>query len=54
MVFLGLAVSVVPLHDFVVLLDLLFDVRQFALQVLAALLLLQERACDGGMKNPDL
>ena len=39
----SLAVSVVPLHDFIVLLDLLFDVRQFALQVLAALLLLQER-----------
>lgn len=39
----SLAVSVVPLHDFIVLLDLLLDVRQFALQVLAALLLLQER-----------
>lgn len=39
---LALAVSVVPLHDFVVFLYPLFDVRQFALQILAALLLFQE------------
>lgn len=38
-----LIVSVIPLHDFIVLLDLLFNVRKFALQVLAALLLLEER-----------
>lgn len=46
-----LAVSVVPLHDFIVVLDLLFDVRQFALQVLAALLLLQERRILGNTKS---
>lgn len=39
--------SVVPLHDLIVLLDLLLDVRQFALQVLAALLLLEESGVLG-------
>lgn len=38
----GLTVAIVPLHDFIVFLNLLLDMRQFALQVLAALLLLQE------------
>lgn len=38
----SLTKTVVPLHDFVIFLDLLFDVRQFALEVLAALLLLKE------------
>lgn len=38
----GSTVAVVPLHDFVVFLNLLLDMRQFTLQVLAALLLLQE------------
>lgn len=38
-----LIVSVIPLHDFIVLLDLLFNVWKFALQVLAALLLLKKR-----------
>lgn len=37
-----LIIAVIPLHDFIILLDLLFDVGKFALQVLAALLLLQE------------
>lgn len=38
-----LIISVIPLHDFIVLLDLLFNVWKFALQVLAALHLLQKR-----------
>lgn len=38
----GLAVAVVPLHDFVIFLDLLFDVRQFVLQVVTSLFLLQK------------
>lgn len=35
-------IAVIPLHDFIVLLDILFNVGKFALQVLAALLLLEE------------
>lgn len=37
-----LIITVIPLHDFIILLDLLFNVGKFALQVLAALLLLEE------------
>lgn len=40
--FVCLIITVIPLHDFIILLDLLFNVGKFALQVLAALLLLQE------------
>lgn len=39
----GLAVAIVPLHDLVVLVDLLFNVGQFVLQVFTALPLLLER-----------
>lgn len=38
-----LAESVVPVHDLVVFVDLLFDVGQFVLQVLTPLPLLKER-----------
>lgn len=38
-----LIVSVIPLHDFIIFLDLLFNVWKFALQVLAALLLFEKR-----------
>lgn len=47
-----LIIAVVPLHDFIILLDLLFNVGQFALQVLAALLLLEERRVLKVRRNP--
>ena len=37
-----LIITVVPLHDFIILLDLLFNMGKFALQVFTALLLLEE------------
>lgn len=48
----GLIITVIPLHDFIVLLDLLFNVGQFALQVLAAFLLLKERWVLKVGRNP--
>lgn len=38
----SLTKPIVPLHNFIVFLDLLLDMRQLALQVLAALLLFEE------------
>lgn len=38
-----LIITIIPLHDFIILLDLLFNVGKFALQVLTALLLFEKR-----------
>lgn len=37
-----LTVAVIPVHHFVIFLDLLLDVREFVLQVLASLFLFKE------------
>lgn len=46
----SLTVPIIPLHDFIVFLNLLFDMRQLTLQVLTALLLLEESGILGRQK----